>query len=470
METRTPQLRSVALPAAFALGCIALTIVAYYIFGGSLPFSAEGYRVTIPLPEATNLVAGSGVEISGVKVGKVVAIDRHGNTAAATVQLQTRFAPLRSGATAIARTKTLLGEGYIELAPGPRSAPPIRDGGELPRSHVRREVDLDQFLSTFDPSTRARMQHLFEGLATAYSGRSQALNDTLGNAAPFTANLGTVLDTVDGQSGNLQRVITSSADVLDAVGQREGTLQAAIDAGNKVLTTTARNGAALRRTIDAFAPFLGQLHATANAITAASPDLNAAVAALLPAAPLLKPALDEITTQAPQFRTLFDRLPSVLASGRRALPALTSIVAATRGGLKQFYPAARQLIPFMQLFAQNNNIIDILANVGSVSSTSYVGPGGLVVATASGIVSLWNETISGWTKKLPTNRNNPYPKPGDTLDETGTQGVLDAYDCRNLGNPLWLPPTGPVPPCKLQGPWSFDGHTAYYPRLQQAAP
>jgi virulence factor Mce-like protein len=468
METRTPHLRSVALPALFALGCIALTIVAYYIFGGSLPFSAQGYRVTIPIPETTNLVAGSGVEISGVKVGKVVAVNRRDNTAAATVQLQTRFAPLRSGATAIARTKTLLGEGYIELAPGPRTAAPIPDGGELPSSHVRHEVELDRFLSTFDASTRTRMQHLFGGLATAYGGRSQALNDTLGNAAPLTANLGTVLDTVDGQSGNLQRVITSSADVLEAVGERQGTLESAIDAGNKVLTTTARRSAAFGRTIDAFAPFLNQLHETADDITAASPDLNAAVGALLPAAPLLKPALDEIDTQAPRFRILFKQLPSVLSAGRRALPSLTSIIGATRGGLKQFYPAARQLIPFMQLFAENNNIIDILANVGSVSSSSYVGPGGLVVGTASGIVSVWNETISGWTKKLPTNRNNPYPKPGDTLNETGTQGVLDAYDCRNIHNPLWLPPIGAVPPCILQGPWTFNGKSAYYPRLTLA--
>jgi virulence factor Mce-like protein len=470
METHTPHWRSVALPAGFALACIVLTIVAYYVFGGSLPFSPEGYRVTIPLPEATNLVAGSGVEISGVKVGKIVAINRRENTAAATIQLQTRFAPLRSGATAIARTKTLLGEGYIEIAPGPRTAQPIPDGGELAGSHVQREVDLDQFLSTFDPTTRTRMQHLFGGLATAYTGRSQAHNDSLGNAAPFTGNLATVLDTVNRQSGNLQRLITSSADVLDAVGERQGVLQSAIDAGNKVLTTTAQRSAALRRTIDAFAPFLNQLHRTADDITAASPDLNAAVGALLPAAPLLEPALDAIDTQAPQFRALFNQLPSVLSAGKRALPALTATIRATRSGLKQFYPLARQLIPFMQLFALNNNIIDILANVGSVSSSSYVGPGGLVVGTASGIVSVWNETISGWTKKLPTNRNNPYPKPGDTLNETGTQGVLDAYDCRNIHNPLWLPPTGPVPPCILQGPWTFNAKSAYYPRLTLAGP
>ena len=470
METRTPHWRRVVLPAGFALACIALTIVAYYVFGGALPFTAAGYRVTIPLPETTNLVAGSGVEIAGVKVGKVVAINRRGNTAAATVELQSRFAPLRTGATAIARTKTLLGEGYVELAPGPRQAPPIPDGGQLAATHVHRQVDLDQFISTFDPGTRARMQHLFDGLATAFSGRSGALNDSLGNAAPLTSSLDTVLNTVNAQSGDVQQVISRSADVLGAVGARAGALQSAVDAGNRVLTTTAHRSAALSATITALAPFLTQLHATADDITAASPQLNAAVGALLPAAPLVKPALQTIDTAAPQFRALFQELPAVLNAGRHALPSLTAIIHATRAGLEQFYPTARQLIPFMQLFNVNSDIINILANVGSVSSSAYVGPGGLVVGTASGIVSVWNETISGWAKKLPTNRNNPYPKPPNSLLETGQQGVLDAYDCRNIHNPLWLPPTGAVPPCILQGPWTFNGTSAYYPRLQQAGP
>jgi hypothetical protein len=120
----------------------------------------------------------------------------------------------------------------------------------------------------------------------------------------------------------------------------------------------------------------------------------------------------------------------------------------------------------MQLFAQNRAApADILANVADIGNGTFVGPGGLVVGYIPGIPSIWNETIGGWTHKLPTNRQNPYPQPGALL-ETGQIGVLKAYDCRNTGNPLILPPTGTgAPPCFLQGPWTFDGKTAYYPRL-----
>ena len=471
METRTPHWRIFVLPAAFALVCVVLTVVAYNVFGGSLPFTPEGYRITIPLPEATNLVSGSGVDIAGVKVGKVVAVNRSGNTATARIELRSQFAPLRSGATAVARTKTLLGEGYIALAPGPRTAPPIPDGGTLPASHVRSEVDLDQFISTFDGATRARMQHLFTGLSAALSRRSQALSDSLGSAAPFTSSLNTVLATVAGQSPALGRVISSSGSLLSAVGQRAGALQSAVEAGTTVLSVTAARDRALASTVSALAPFLTQLHTTADEVTAASPALDAAVGALLPAARLIAPALESIDTAAPKFRTLFDGLPATLTAGRHALPSLTAILRAARPGLKAFYPAARNLIPFMQLFALNSKIPSIIADVGDVTGGTYVGPGGVVINYGTGIPSIWNETISGWAHKLPTNRQNPYPEPPDALLETGQSGVLKAYDCRNIHNPLWIPPTGTgAPPCVLQGPWTFDGKSAYYPRLQLASP
>jgi phospholipid/cholesterol/gamma-HCH transport system substrate-binding protein len=108
-----------------------------------------------------------------------------------------------------------------------------------------------------------------------------------------------------------------------------------------------------------------------------------------------------------------------------------------------------------------------LANAGQINNGELTAPGVGAIHYAAGALTVWNETVGGWVKKLPTNRSNPYPEPGSEDDIAS--GGLRAFDCRNTGNPLWLLPTGTgAPHCLLQGPWKFDGVTAYYPRLQES--
>jgi hypothetical protein len=73
-------------------------------------------------------------------------------------------------------------------------------------------------------------------------------------------------------------------------------------------------------------------------------------------------------------------------------------------------------------------------------------------------------------KKLGTNRQNTYVKPRG-LERIADGGLL-AYDCRNVGNPTYIPPTGDgtAMRCKEQGPWKFRGRSRYYPHLTIAPP
>jgi hypothetical protein len=255
-----------------------------------------------------------------------------------------------------------------------------------------------------------------------------------------------------------------------AIGRRQGDVQAAVTGARDVLAATSAQRAALARTVTALAPLLHQLHGTSDAISASAPVLNRAVGSLQPAASLLAPALADVEQTMPPIGDLFRALPSTLAAGRRGLPAVGPIVHAARGGFAQFFPTSRQLIPFMQLFGADRQIVRVLANVGSTLGGSFVGPGGVVLDYLNAVPTFWNESVSGWAHKLPTNRQNPYPESPQALLETGELGVLKSYDCRNTSNPLWLPPFGAAPPCILQGPFVFNGRSAYYPHLTLAPP
>ena len=161
-----------------------------------------------------------------------------------------------------------------------------------------------------------------------------------------------------------------------------------------------------------------------------------------------------------------------MAAGNRGLPSLSRILRAAPSALKPAYPASRELIPFMQLLGlyRSSAVIGTLTNVGAVLNGKMVGPQGKIIGRAGGAAYLSNESIAGFVKKLPTNRSNAYPK-ADALDDIKRGGFLKRYDCRHTGNRALVPPIGSgVPPCVVQGPWEFNGVTAYYPRLQLAPP
>ncbi|MEA2348729.1 MAG: phospholipid/cholesterol/gamma-HCH transport system substrate-binding protein [Thermoleophilaceae bacterium] len=470
METRSPHWRRLIGGIGFGFVSIALAILVWQAFGGPLPLAPSGYRVSVALPQASNLFPGADVRISGVNVGDVVAVERNGSSARTTIDIDSRYAPLAADTRAILRTKTLLGEAFLELTPGTPGTPRLTEGAELPASQVQSAEQLDDVLQAFEPATRKRLQSLLGGLSEAFGGREHEFGNSLAAVAPLADDLGTVADQLAAQRGDIRDLVSHGAEVFAALGRRQGALQAAITSGNQVLDVTARNDRALAATVRALPPFLNRLEESTGSVAQASGDLTRAAHALEPAAARLKPAVNQIRARAPEFEKLFDDLPPVLTAGNHGLPGLTRILDSSGPALRQLYPATRELIPVLDVLGLiRGSAVTTLANVAQIHNGTYVGPGNRVINYASGIINAWNETISGWTKRLPTNRGNTYPKPG-FLEGIVKHGVLDSYDCRHLGNRAYLPAFGAAPPCREQGPWTFEGKKAYFPRLQRAAP
>lgn len=186
----------------------------------------------------------------------------------------------------------------------------------------------------------------------------------------------------------------------------------------------------------------------------------------------LPTTLNDFDTYVPQFRSLFRALPATVSAAQHGLPALTQILTAVPGAFGPFDATARQLIPIVQLFAayREEALVAPIANTESVMNHALVGAGGRIVEAGAGALFLSNESFAGWVRRLPTNRENPYPEP-DGFADLAKLGYDKSYDCRNIHNPEYLPPLGTgVPPCVTQGPWNYRGTTAYYPRLQPTPP
>ena len=472
MQTHAPSTARLLRLIAFALTSLVLAIIVYISFHGSTPLRPVGYEFSLRLPDSGNLVPGSDVEIAGVKIGSVEQVQRAGGDAQVTVEIDPQYAPVRSDARAIMRTKTLLGEAYIELSPGTQGAPAIRDGGQLPPSHVLPTVSLDQFLQAFNPSALHNFRAFFSGFASALHGRAGDLNGSLARGAPFSADITGVMQTLSGESSQLQTLFGSAGQMMQALGARVGDLQGAVRAGDEVLTDTADRSRDLEALFRALPPFLTQVRATSDVITAQSGEFNRAMAALVPAGELLAPTLRTVRLDAPPIRQLFERLPTAITAAQRGCPARRAILLAIPSAFDYLYPAARQLIPTIQLLAAygEEGLVGPMANASSTWNGTEVGPGGRIIARVGGALYASNESIAGYEHRLPTNRANPYFTPDGTA-ELAKIGALKSYDCRNVHNPEAVPPLGSgVPPCLTQGPWDYNGTTAYYPRLQPAGP
>src|SRR5437588_9399364 len=138
MHTGSPPTSRVITMVLFALSCVGLLLFLWVSFGGTIPLGAQGYRVNVSFSSAQDLATQADVRIAGVSVGKVVStqLDPKGNRTMATIQLDHKYSPVRRDARAILRTKTILGETYVQLIPGSPNAPPIADGGPLATSRV----------------------------------------------------------------------------------------------------------------------------------------------------------------------------------------------------------------------------------------------------------------------------------------------------------------------------------------------
>src|SRR3954451_13708508 len=108
----------------FALGCFGLLLFLWMSFGGAVPLKANKYELRVSFPEATTLAEQADVRISGVTVGKVRRkdLDKGGNRTRILLDINHRYAPLPKDTRAILRQKTLLGETFVELTPGHKSA------------------------------------------------------------------------------------------------------------------------------------------------------------------------------------------------------------------------------------------------------------------------------------------------------------------------------------------------------------
>jgi phospholipid/cholesterol/gamma-HCH transport system substrate-binding protein len=508
----------------FALSCFGLLLFLWLAFGGSIPLKPKGYRFHTSFAEAGQLSTEADVRISGVPVGKVKTIeaDKHTGRADVTIELDPQYAPLPSDARAILRQKTLLGETYVELTPGHRSARPIDEGGTLPASQVAPTVELDEIIRAFDPATRTAFQQWMQNQGEAIANQGQNLNDALGNLGPFADDTATLVGILNRQSGALSQLISNTGVVVGALNERGDQLTSLIRNTNTVFATTAARDDDLKAAFVALPTFEKESKTTLARLTQFSKQTNPLVTQLRPAARELSPTLKDLADVSPDLKNLLEQLQPLIDASKTGFPAASKVLEDTRPLLAQLVPATQQITPALQFIGTyKRELTSFFANAGAATQAKDPSTGLHYLRTTNPLNA---ENLAVYPTRLPTNRPNPYALPG-TFDQLPTG--LPVYEDRqcvasNLfpsitnvpidtvnavgqtvsdatGGLLTLPPipqvpltpsqaqalipdqllsqieqyafggaasgVGIAPPCKKQGDFDFGGEKTQYPHV-----
>ena len=458
--------------AAFALSCVALLLFLWLQFGGPIPLQPEGYRFTTHLPESASLAGEADVRIAGLNVGKVKGkvYDRNKGMKI-TIELDDEFAPIPANTQAMMRQKALLGEIYIELAPGDGKGAKLADGGELPPAQVEEATQIDEIIKTLgQPDTRRNFQGWVRELAKAIgpNGRGEDLNNAFGWLDDFAGEGSEVLAVLDAEKPALQRLIKNSGEVFKAINEREGQFGELVVNANDFFGALASRNDALAETIEVFPTFLDESRVTVERLGDFTVKTQPLVRDLTPVARELRPTLVDLGRLAPDLRRLFQRLGPIISESGRTLPSAARFLRGAEplfGALHAYLPELNPILSFANF--EQKQVADFIMNgAGSLNATlpPLKGEGPRHYLRQFSISNARGVGVQ--TTRPVYERGNSYPAP-NYLSRGKPLGAVEAFDCKNTGRGE-VPDANnsapnQAPPCFIQPKSLWDGK--YFPRL-----
>jgi phospholipid/cholesterol/gamma-HCH transport system substrate-binding protein len=495
VNKQAPTTSRILTMVAFTGSCIGLLVFLWISFGGATPFAAQGYRLDAEFTQAPLLGNQADVRISGVNVGKVVSVglDPRTGLTRAVMALDTRFAPRPADTRAILRAKTLLGETYIELSPGSRNAPKLRDGATISRTQIAPTVQLDQILSTFSPATRRSFQIWQQQEGMALTGRGENLNAALAELYPFATNVDRVLAVLRGDSADTSTLLRDTGEVFSSLAASPSQLQGFIRNANQTFAATAAEDNALAATVRAFPAYLIQTRATVNRVARFAQTAKPLIDEFRPAAVQLSPALQGTVTLAPELRTLMTDLGPVGAPAgggltkvaQTGVPSLERFLDNSVPWLARLKPYLGGLVPIVDYInVYRREIAAYFANsTASTQATSLNAAQTKPFHYARISNPINPEVLTAYQHRLESNRANPYMAPGGYSQLVSGLSVFGGYLCTSNPQPSIGPSIPPNlaailreayftatpggPPCRSQPPLGelTTGQPQQFPHL-----
>jgi len=327
---------------------------------------ADGrYRVDVIFDNVFGVVPGQDVRIAGATVGEVDGLEvTPDNRARVQLLVDPRFAPFRGDASCTIQPQSLIGEKFVQCAPGSPAGTVLPQDDGVPTVPVRNTVapvDLSLVLGTFDRPARERLSILLGSLGAGLAGRGKDLNATIRRAAPALTETNRVLRILDRDRARLRQLADDGDSVLAELARRKRRVAAFVRATAAVTATTAERRERLAAAVRGLPALLGEAQPALQRLTTFTRRATPLARELNTSAPDLTALLGDTRTFATQIRPSLQSLTPSLRTLRRALP----VVEPQARRLRRFATGAKPTIDLLEdLFtsSEDNGVLDGLGS------------------------------------------------------------------------------------------------------------
>lgn len=408
----------------FTLVCVGTLAYLFTLAGGRIRLN-EPYNANALVPDAFNIVNNSDVRVRGVTVGRVREITPDGGISKIKFEIEKKAGkPIYNDATVRVRTKTLVGESYIELNRGNPRTGQLKSGATLPLEDAQEAVPLERILNSLDEPTRKEIRRNLQGIGAGLDGHTKDLNEFLGAVRPTVVDGGRLMRVLKPQRQQLAALVENTGKVLGAFGERSADLRSlAIDAKQTAEAAAARDDK-LAESIQELPSTLKRAQTSVNTLASFSTKATPVFRNLKTASVDLAPAIRDLQPTAADTRQLFKELTPFLSAVNPVLDQLTPAANSLTKTVTPLDATLRQLNPALSYLKDyRNEAASFFANVGSIFGTyDAVGARGRVFAMYG--PNMLTNLSTAQRKLLDTfievggaglikgTRINPYPKPG----------------------------------------------------------
>jgi phospholipid/cholesterol/gamma-HCH transport system substrate-binding protein len=300
--------------------------------------------------QAPNLYSGEDVTVDGLDVGKVTGDNYVNGQAVVGVGIQDHeYYPLHRGTKAILRFGTTIGNGtrYIELIPGPKSAPTIPNGGIIGTNDTVQSVEFDQIFGIFNAPTRRAFQQASSGAGTLFAPRAPQIGAGVNAAGPALDSLSGFTAELARDQQSLSSLITNGASLTQTLANHEDQIADLVSNAAGTFHAFGSNTSGITSSLDLLPPTLTQVKGTLSRLSGSIGHLNGLITALAPGAAQLRTMSADLLPAMTDLRATIPVADQTLQVGTIASPAITVLLKQTQPFSKQASPAFTKLAPMV---------------------------------------------------------------------------------------------------------------------------